>query len=114
MNDNTIPQFSDPEGVLRNWAQMFVRGSRTDTLSLLKDLSVGVSEAVRYQSREDEGTQTPVETLNRGWGSCRDLAVLFTEAARMLGFGARIVSGRDFDERDSQFTGPRLQLVAAK
>jgi transglutaminase-like putative cysteine protease len=72
---------------------MFVRGSRTDTLSLLKDLSVGVSEAVRYQSREDEGTQTPVETLNRGWGSCRDFAVLFTEAARMLGFGARIVSG---------------------
>lgn len=88
-----LPQFSDPAGVLRNWAQMFVRGSRTDTLSLLKDLSVGVSEAVRYQSREDEGTQTPVETLHRGWGSCRDFAVLFTEAARMLGFGARIVSG---------------------
>jgi transglutaminase-like putative cysteine protease len=88
-----LPQYSDTAGVLRNWAQMFIRGGRTDTLSLLKDLSVGVSEAVRYQSREDEGTQTPVETLNRGWGSCRDLAVLFTEAARMLGFGARIVSG---------------------
>ena len=87
------PQFSDAAGVLRNWAQMFVRGSQTDTLSLLKDLSVGVSEAVRYQSREDEGTQTPVETLNRGWGSCRDFAILFTETARMLGFGARIVSG---------------------
>jgi len=88
-----VPQFSDTAGVLRNWAQMYVRGSRTDTLSLLKDLSVGVSEAIRYQSREDEGTQTPVETLNRGWGSCRDFAVLFTEAARTLGFGARIVSG---------------------
>ena len=87
------PQFSDAAGVLRNWAQMFVRGSQTDTLSLLKDVSVGVSEAVRYQSREDEGTQTPVETLNRGWGSCRDFAILFTETARMLGFGARIVSG---------------------
>lgn len=88
-----LPRFADPEGVLRNWAQRFVRGSRTDTLSLLRDLSIGVSEAVRYQSREDEGTQTPVETLNRGWGSCRDFAVLFTEAARVLGFGARIVSG---------------------
>ncbi len=87
------PQFADAEGVLRNWAQMFVRGNRTDTLSLLKDLSFGVSEAVRYQIREDEGTQTPVETLSRGWGSCRDFAMLFTEAARMLGFGARIVSG---------------------
>ena len=88
-----VPRFADAAEVLRNWAQMFVRGAQTDTLSLLKDLSVGVSEAVRYQSREDEGTQTPIETLNCGWGSCRDFAVLFTEAARMLGFGARIVSG---------------------
>lgn len=87
------PQFADAEGTLRNWAQMFVCGSQTDTLALLKDLSVGVSEAARYQSRDEEGTQTPLETLSRGWGSCRDLAVLFTEAARALGFGARIVSG---------------------
>jgi transglutaminase-like putative cysteine protease len=88
-----VPQFADAAGGLRNWAQMFVRGAQTDTLSLLKNLSIGVSETVRYQSREDEGTQTPAETLSRGWGSCRDFAVLFTEAARLLGFGARIVSG---------------------
>src|SRR4051812_43910869 len=62
-------------------------------LALLKDLSAGVSERIRYESREDEGTQSPAETLDRGWGSCRDLAVLFVEAARSLGFGARIVSG---------------------
>jgi transglutaminase-like putative cysteine protease len=88
-----VPQFADDAGVVQTWAQMFVRGTRTDTLSLLKDLSFGVSEAVQYQTREEEGAQTPVETLNRGWGSCRDFAVLFTEAARTLGFGARIVSG---------------------
>ena len=46
-----------------------------------------------YQSRDDEGTQSPTQTLDRGWGSCRDFAVLFVEAARSLGFGARIVSG---------------------
>src|SRR5207244_3109870 len=45
------------------------------------------------QSREDEGTQSPTQTLDRGWGSCRDFAVLFAEAVRTLGFGARIVSG---------------------
>ena len=89
----TIPQVSDPAGYLRAWAQRFVRGNRTDTLSLLKDLSAGVSQAINYQNRETEGTQSPVETLNRGWGSCRDFAVLFAEAARILGFGARIVSG---------------------
>ncbi len=60
---------------------------------MLKDLSIGVSGWINYQSREDEGTQSPIQTLDRGWGSCRDFAVLFVEAARSLGFGARIVSG---------------------
>ncbi len=88
-----IPQHPDPAGRLRAWAQGFVHGQPTDTLALLKDLSAGVSVWISYQSREDEGTQSPVETLDRGWGSCRDLAVLLAEAARSLGFGARIVSG---------------------
>jgi transglutaminase-like putative cysteine protease len=46
-----------------------------------------------YQSRDEEGTQTPTQTLQRRWGSCRDFAVLLAEAARSLGFGARIVTG---------------------
>ena len=58
------------------------RGNRTDTLALLADLNAGVKSSISYQSRETEGTQTPVETLNRGWGSCRDLTVLLIEAAR--------------------------------
>jgi len=89
----TIQQYPDSEGQLRGWAQAFVRGNPTDTLALLKDLSAGVSTRINYQSREDEGTQSPTQTLNRGWGSCRDFAVLLVEAARSLGFGARIVSG---------------------
>ena len=86
-------RYPDPAGRLRAWARAFVRGSRTDTLALLKDLGAGISQWIRYQSREDEGTQSPTETLDRGWGSCRDFAVLFVEAARSLGFGARLVSG---------------------
>ena len=88
-----VLQYPDPSARLRKWTQAFVRGNPTDTLALLKDLSEGVAAAIRYQSREDEGTQSPVETLDRGWGSCRDFAVLFAEAVRTLGFGARIVSG---------------------
>ena len=86
-------QYADPNGRLRDWAWAFVRGAQTDTLALLKDLGVGVSAWIKYQSREDEGVQSPIQTLDRGWGSCRDFAVLFVEAARCLGFGARIVSG---------------------
>ncbi len=93
----TIQQYPDPAGQLAKWARAFVGGERTDTLALLKDLSAGVSGWIGYQSREDEGTQSPIETLDRGWGSCRDFAVLFVEAARCLGFGARIVSGYLFN-----------------
>ncbi|TYC81563.1 transglutaminase family protein [Novosphingobium sp. BW1] len=89
----TVQSYPDPGGRLRDWAQAFVGGKPTDTLAMLKDLSTGVTGWIAYQSREDEGTQSPEQTLNRGWGSCRDLAVLFVEAARSLGFGARIMSG---------------------
>ncbi|MCC5975976.1 MAG: transglutaminase family protein [Rubellimicrobium sp.] len=87
------PQYADAAGRLSDWVEGFVMTRPTDTLSLLKDISAGVSACISYQSREVEGTQGPLETLDRGWGSCRDIAVLFAEAARTLGFGARIVSG---------------------
>jgi transglutaminase-like putative cysteine protease len=86
-------QNPDPFDRLGSWARGFVRSNPTDTLALLADLNSGVGAFIRYQSRETEGTQTAVETLNRGWGSCRDFAVLLIEAARCLGFGARIVTG---------------------
>jgi transglutaminase-like putative cysteine protease len=89
----TLRQYPDTAGQLASWAAAFVRGNPTDTLALLKDLSLGVAGSVGYQSRDDEGTQSPTETLNRAIGSCRDFAVLFVEAARGLGFGARLVSG---------------------
>lgn len=86
-------QYLDPMQRLGGWAHSFVRSNPTDTLSLLKDLNAGVSAAICYQSREDEGTQSPSRTLNSARGSCRDMALLFVEACRVLGFGARIVSG---------------------
>jgi transglutaminase-like putative cysteine protease len=88
-----IEQYPDQAGRLRTWVRGFIRSNPTDTLSLLKDLSVGVAERTNYQSREVEGTQSPTQTLDRGWGSCRDFAALFAEACRSLGFGARVVSG---------------------
>jgi transglutaminase-like putative cysteine protease len=86
-------QYPDPVDRLGLWARGFVRSNPTNTLALLGDLNSGIAKWISYQSRETEGTQTPIETLNRGWGSCRDFAVLLIEAARCLGFGARVVSG---------------------
>lgn len=98
-----IQQYPDTGRRLAVWAQAFVRSNPTDTLSLLKDLSAGVSTTISYQSRDDEGTQSPIETLDRGWGSCRDFAVLFVEAVRCLGFGARLVSGYLYDPEQDIF-----------
>ncbi len=64
----TVQQYADPDGRLRQWARDFVAGNRTDTLSLLTDLSAGVPCWIGYQSRDDEGVQSPVQTLARGWG----------------------------------------------
>ena len=97
-----IPQYADDTGRLSKWAERFVMTRPTDTLSLLKDISNGITAEISYQSRETEGTQGPLETLDRGWGSCRDFAVLFAEATRTLGFGARLVSGYLFNPAGDQ------------
>ncbi|MBS0123341.1 transglutaminase family protein [Thetidibacter halocola] len=97
----TVPQYSDPDGRLARWVEGFVMARPTDTLTLLKDVSNGVFTQISYQSRDTEGTQSPIETLDRRWGSCRDFAVLLAEAARTLGLGSRIVSGYLSDPEES-------------
>lgn len=92
-----MPQYADDTGRLSKWVEQFVMARPTDTLSLLKDISNGITAEISYQTRETEGTQGPLETLDRRWGSCRDFAVLFAEATRTLGFGARLVSGYLFN-----------------
>jgi transglutaminase-like putative cysteine protease len=99
-----VPQHPEGAERLRTWARQFMISNPTDTLAFLKDLNHAVAETIRYQSREAEGTQSPMETLERGWGSCRDFAALFAEAARSLGFGARLVSGYLYN-RDRQGVG---------
>lgn len=96
-----IQQYLDPMGRLQKWARSFVRGVAPDTLELLKAISNGVSEALQYEVRECEGTQTPIESLDRGKGSCRDFAILFAEAVRSLDIGARIVSGYLYDPQST-------------
>lgn len=96
--------YLDSYGHLQTWAQEFVAGNPTSTLALLKDLCAGVALRVTYETREGEGSQPPTETLSRNRGSCRDFAVLFVDAVRSLGFGARIVSGYLYDP-DQNFVG---------
>lgn len=91
------PQHADDESRLGNWTRGFVAGAPTDTLSLLKDINAGICDVISYRLRDEEGTQLPLETLAMASGSCRDIAALFIEGVRHLGFGARAVSGYLFD-----------------
>jgi transglutaminase-like putative cysteine protease len=68
-------------------------GEPVQTYSLLARLCAAISQSLTYQIREQPGVQSPVATLARGIGSCRDFASLFMDAARFLGLAARFVSG---------------------
>lgn len=95
------PAHPDPGGRLASWARGFVHESPTDTLSLLKDINGDLGGRVSYRVRDEAGTQSPLTTLDLASGSCRDIAALFVETVRSLGFAARAVSGYLFDPEAS-------------
>ena len=84
----------DPQRKVEHWAQRFVgaEGSH-DVLSMLAAMTRAIHTDFRYNSRLEIGTQTPLETLRLGTGSCRDFALLMMEAVRSLNLAARFVSG---------------------
>jgi transglutaminase-like putative cysteine protease len=89
--------YPDPKGELAAWAQSFVGGRGIETVELLASINAAIKADFTYQARDAEGTQPPLETLERRAGSCRDFAVLLIETVRILGFGARFVTGYLYD-----------------
>ena len=87
-------QHLDPFRTVDAWARGFVRKEgQTDTLVMLSEMTANIRREFTYVPRHEKGTQTPVETLTKRQGTCRDFAMLMMEAARSLGFAARFVSG---------------------
>jgi transglutaminase-like putative cysteine protease len=89
--------YPDPRGLVDLWAKQFILETPTNTFNLLATMNAAIRGSFGYHAREEEGTQSPVETLEKKSGTCRDYALLFIEAARALGFGARFVSGYLYD-----------------
>ncbi|MBH1997848.1 MAG: transglutaminase family protein [Sphingomonadaceae bacterium] len=87
-------QYLDPARIVDNWARAFVSNDgKTGTIAMLTDIATSIQRDFTYVSRHEKGTQTPIETLKKRQGTCRDFAVLMIEAVRALGFAARFVSG---------------------
>src|SRR5512138_3654198 len=89
--------YPDPRNVVTDWAKQFIAGDRKRTWDVLADMNSAIHSGFEYKARYEQGTQTPVETLERNSGTCRDFALLFMEATRTLGFGARFVTGYLYD-----------------
>jgi transglutaminase-like putative cysteine protease len=87
-------QHLDPQRKIDTWARRFVgTPGKESTLSLLTDMTNAIKREFTYVPRHQKGTQTPLETLEQGTGTCRDYAMFMIEAARALGLAARFVSG---------------------
>jgi len=87
-------QFPDPDDQVQKWLRRFVNiDSKQPTGRLLMSLNQGIADDFSYVRRTASGTQPPLETLKLRTGTCRDFALLMMEAARMLGFAARFVTG---------------------
>jgi transglutaminase-like putative cysteine protease len=81
-------------GETQAWAQRFVApAGGTRVVDLLVDMLHAIRAEFAYALRLHGAPQSPAETLRLRQGSCRDFAVLMTEAARSLGLAVQFVSG---------------------
>jgi transglutaminase-like putative cysteine protease len=85
--------FPDDAGELQKWLDATLARRAADAEGMLLDLCGRVHATVAYRRRAEKGVQTPRQTLESASGSCRDMATLLMEAARVLGIASRFASG---------------------
>jgi transglutaminase-like putative cysteine protease len=87
-------EYSEPAHDLDRWLARFLGPAASrPTGHVLMTLNEAIAESFSYARRTEPGTQSPLETLRSQQGTCRDFALLMMEAARLLGFAARFVTG---------------------
>lgn len=87
------PVTDDPDAVLLRWLRGLASPKDEPALAFLLRVNDLIHQQFAYQSREEEGVQTPVETLEKRSGACRDLAWLMVEGLRRLGYAALFATG---------------------
>jgi len=88
-------QLAEKDHALDHWLASFLtaRTQKQPTGQLLMTLNEAIAQGFSYVRRTEPGTQEPSVTLRTQRGTCRDFALLMIEAARVLGFAARFVTG---------------------
>jgi transglutaminase-like putative cysteine protease len=91
--------YPDPQRRLTEWTRLHLEpyNGIINTEGFLLSVTSAIRDSFTYVERDEEGTQTPTETLERGSGTCRDFALFMMEAVRSVGLAARFVSGYLYD-----------------
>ena len=85
--------FPDDASDLQKWLDEGLPRRPADAEGMLLELCSLVCSRIVYRRRTEKGVQTPAHTLSNASGSCRDMATLLMDAARVLGVASRFASG---------------------
>ncbi len=89
----------DPVGA---FAREIAGQSRHRLVPFVGTLNEALHERLEIVRRDEGDPWSPSETWRRQQGACRDLAVLFIDACRVLGLAARFVSGYQEGDPDQE------------
>jgi len=81
---------------VKQYAKSVASSAEWNTLAFLTALSRQIFQTCRHVTRPQGPAWSSDLTLGLLEGSCRDLAVLFCDACRVMGVAARFVSGYEF------------------
>ena len=88
------PSYPDDVPAVRKWLKREApQPDERDAEGVILALGEVIHQRIKYQRRPEKGVQTPARTLELHSGSCRDMATLMMEAARLLGIASRFASG---------------------
>jgi transglutaminase-like putative cysteine protease len=88
---------------VKQYAKWIAATAQWNTLSFLSALSLKIFQTYRQVTRPYGPPWPSSQTLSAQEGSCRDLAVLFCDACRVMGIAARFVSGYECAAANSSF-----------
>jgi transglutaminase-like putative cysteine protease len=78
---------------VKQYAKSVAASAQGNTLSFLTALNQQIFQTFHHVVRPEGAPWMSDRTLSQKEGSCRDLAVLFCDACRVMGIAARFVSG---------------------
>ena len=87
------PASDDSDTAYLDWIRGQLPRGAESAIDYLSRLNASIQRDFIYSVRNEEGTQSPAETVRLRSGTCRDFAWLMIETVRRMGFAARFATG---------------------